>query len=176
MTPVAAVVRGAAAGLAGTVAMDLLLWERYRREGGSDTFVAWDLSAGLEGYEEAPAPAEVGRRIVEGYLQKELAPGTARWMNNAVHLLTGTQWGVVHGILAGSSGRSGPMAGVRTGMMAWLAGYALLAPAGLYQPIWRYPPAVLARDAGGHLVYGVVAAAAFGLLAGSGGGGGGDGD
>ncbi len=164
VTPVGAVVRGAVAGLAGTVAMDLFLWERYRRDGGVDGFVAWESSAGLDGYAGAPAPAEVGRRIVAGYLQRELPDGTARAMNGAVHLLTGIQWGVVHGVLAGTSGRSGPVSGVRTGLTAWLASYALLAPAGLYQPIWTYPAAVLAKDAAGHMVYGLTTAAAFRLL------------
>jgi hypothetical protein len=166
ITPVGAVVRGAVAGLAGTVAMDLLLWGQYRRDGGIDEFAAWESSAGLGGYAGAPAPAEVGRRIVAGYLQRELPDGTARAMNNAVHLLTGLQWGVVHGLLAGTSGRSGGVSGVRTGLTAWLASYALLTPAGLYQPLWTYPVAVLAKDAGGHLVYGLTTAAAFRLLAG----------
>ena len=166
ITPVGAVVRGAVAGLAGTLAMDVCLWEQYRRDGGPDGFPAWESSAGLAGYGGAPAPAEVGRRIVAGYLQRELPDGTARAMNNAMHALTGMQWGVVHGILAGTSGRSGPVAGVRTGLTAWLASYALLGPAGLYQPIWTYPAAVLAKDAGGHLVYGLATAAAFRLLGG----------
>lgn len=165
ITPVGAVVRGAVAGLAGTFAMDVFLWERYRRDGGTDGFAAWESSAGLEGYAGAPAPAEVGRRIVAGYLQRELPDGTARAMNNAMHVLTGVQWGVVHGLLAGTSGRSGPVSGVRTGLTAWLASYALLAPAGLYEPIWTYPAPVLAKDAAGHLVYGLGAAAAFKLLA-----------
>jgi hypothetical protein len=166
ITPLGAVVKGAVAGIAGTLAMDLFMWARYRQDGGTDEFLDWEFSAGLESYDAAPAPALVGKRIVEGYLQKELPPETARLMNNAVHLLTGTQWGVVHGILAGSSGRGGILSGVRTGLMAWLASYALLAPAGLYEPIWAYPPEVLAKDASAHLVYGLATAATFKALAG----------
>jgi hypothetical protein len=145
--------------------MDAFMWERYRRAGGGDEFVAWETSAGLESYDGAPAPAQVGRRIVEGYLQTQLPPSSARAMNNAVHVLTGVQWGVVHGILAGSGGRRGPLGGVRTGLSAWLSSYALLAPAGLYEPIWKYPPKVLADDASAHLVYGLATAAAFIVLA-----------
>jgi hypothetical protein len=168
--PLGAVIKGALAGLAGTLAMDLAMWADYRRGGGTDAFSTWETSAGLASYDGAPAPAQVGRRIVEGYLQTGLPPRTARLMNNAMHALTGTQWGVVHGILAGTSGRSGSLAGVRTGMVAWLSSYALLAPAGLYEPIWTYPPPVLAKDAGAHLVYGLTTAAAFQLLAGRGAG------
>jgi hypothetical protein len=167
-TPVGAVVKGGLAGIAGTLAMDLAIWADYRRGGGSDPFLAWETSAGLESYDAAPAPAQVGRRIVEGYLQEELPPTTARLVNNAMHLLTGTQWGVVHWILAGTSGRTGPLSGARTGLMAWLSSYAVLTPAGLYEPIWTYPPPVLAKDAAAHLVYGLTTAAAFKLLAGRG--------
>jgi hypothetical protein len=55
-------------------------------------------------------------------------------------------------------------------MTAWLASYALLAPAGLYEPIWKYRPEVLAKDASAHLVYGLATAGAFRVLAGRGGG------
>ncbi len=164
VTPVEAVVNGVLAGTAGTLAMDLLMWVRYRRGGGEDGFVDWETSAGLEGYDQAPAPAQVGRRILEGYLQKELPQESARLVNDTMHLLTGAQWGVVHGILAGSSGRSGLVSGVRTGLMAWLASYALLTPPGLYEPLWTYPPRVLADDASAHLVYGLTTATAFRVL------------
>jgi hypothetical protein len=166
ITPLGAVIKGALAGMAGTLAMDLAMWADYRRGGGPDAFLPWETSAGLASYDGAPAPAQVGRRIVEGYLQKELPPSTARPVNNAMHALTGTQWGVVHGILAGTSGRSGPLSGVRTGLVAWLSSYGLLTPAGLYEPIWTYPPPVLAKDAAAHLVYGLTTAATFRLLAG----------
>jgi hypothetical protein len=165
LTPLGAVVRGAAAGIAGTLAMDLFMWERYRRNGGGDDFPTYESSAGVHDYEGAPAPAQVGRRIVEGYLQRELPQSSARLMNNTVHALTGVQWGVVHGLIAGSGGRRGPLGGVRTGITAWLSSYALLAPAGLYEPIWKYPPKVLADDASAHLVYGLATAAAFIVLA-----------
>ncbi len=165
LTPLGAVVRGAAAGMVGTLAMDRFMWERYRKGGGADDFPTWEFSAGLHDYDGAPAPAQVGRRIVEGYLHTQLPPSSARLMNNAVHLLTGVQWGVVHGILAGSGRRRGPLGGLRTGLTAWLASYGLLAPAGLYEPIWKYPPKVLADDASAHLVYGLGTAAAFLVLA-----------
>ncbi|MCA1657580.1 MAG: hypothetical protein LC713_07740, partial [Actinobacteria bacterium] len=90
ITPLGAVIKGALAGVAGTGAMDLLMWARYRAEGGGDGFLDWEFSAGLASYDGAPAPAQVGRRIVEGYLQTELPPSSARLVNNTVHVLTGT--------------------------------------------------------------------------------------
>ncbi len=41
LTPPGVVVRGAAAGAVGTVAMDLLWFSRYRRNGGDSRFVDW---------------------------------------------------------------------------------------------------------------------------------------
>jgi len=166
LTPAGAIVRGAAAGLAGTLAMDLLWYRRYRGGGGDDGFLAWELSAGTTGYEQAGAPAQVGRRVVEGYLQRELAPESARTMNNAVHLLTGVSWGLVHGILMASAGSRRARHGLATGATAWAASYALLAPAGLYKPMREYPPAVLWKDLSAHLVFGLATGAAFRALTG----------
>ena len=62
--------------------------------------------------------------------------------------------------------RRRPAYGLLTGMTAWTASYATLAPAGLYQPIWSYPVPVLLEDASAHAVYGLVTGTVFTLLAG----------
>jgi len=92
-TPAGTILRGAVAGLAGTLAMDLLWYRRHRRDGGEDGFLDWESSAGTTSYEQAGAPAQVSKRIAEGYLQRELPPESARTMNNAMHLLTGSRLG-----------------------------------------------------------------------------------
>jgi hypothetical protein len=165
MKPIVIIAKGAAAGLAGTLAMDLLWYRRYRRDGGEDGFLAWETSAGTKSYDEAGAPAQVGKRIVEGYRQRELPPQSARSMNNAVHLLTGVGWGALHGIASTSSGRLPATAGLATGAAAWAASYAMLAPAGVYKPMWEYPPGVLWKDLSAHLVFGLGTGVAFGALA-----------
>jgi hypothetical protein len=162
--PIGAVVKGAVAGLAGTVAMDLLWYRRYRREGGEDGFLDWEFSAGTTSYDEAGAPAQVGKRIVEGYLQRELPPSSARPMNNAVHLLTGVGWGATHGIALTSLGALPLGAGLLTGATAWGASYAMLAPAGLYKPMWEYAPRVLWKDLSAHLAFGLGTGLAFRAL------------
>lgn len=168
ITPIGALMRGALAGLVGTTAMDLVLFRRYRRSGGADGPIEWEFSAGTESYEAAAAPAQVGRRIVEGALQIELDPKTARAMNNAVHWATGAFWGAAHGLLAGSTPQPRTSYGVGTGALAWAASYALLTPMKLYEPPWKYPGSVLAKDLNAHLAYGVGTAAAFRLLVGEG--------
>ena len=57
MTPVGAVVRGLVASAIGTLAMDLLLFARYKRGDGKSGFRRWELSADLNGWDQAPAPA-----------------------------------------------------------------------------------------------------------------------
>ena len=73
-TPIRALVTGAVAGTAGTLAMDLLWYRRYKHNGGEDGFLEWEFSSGTANYEQAAAPAQVGKRLVEGYLQTELSP------------------------------------------------------------------------------------------------------
>jgi len=45
--------RGVVAGAVGTLAMDLIWWRRYRRGGGDDGFVDWDLATSTAGFDEA---------------------------------------------------------------------------------------------------------------------------
>jgi len=54
------------AGAFGMAAMDALLFARYRRGGGDNSLEAWELSSDVSGWEQAPAPAQVGKRLVEG--------------------------------------------------------------------------------------------------------------
>jgi len=66
MTPVGAVARGLAAAAVGTLAMDLLLFARYKRGDGKSGFRTWELSSEIESWEQAPAPAQVGKRLFGG--------------------------------------------------------------------------------------------------------------
>jgi hypothetical protein len=85
MTPVHAVVRGLVAAAVGSVATDALLYRRYRRGGGETRFADWELSSGLDSWEDSPAPAHVGKRLVEGLFDIELPAQRARLVNNVTH-------------------------------------------------------------------------------------------
>ena len=52
MTPVRAIAGGLAAGTIGTMAMDALLFARYRRGGGEDSFRVWEFSSDVSSWEE----------------------------------------------------------------------------------------------------------------------------
>jgi len=165
MSPIGAVGRGVVAGAVGTAAMDLLLYRRYRRGGGSDRFLEWELSAGLSDWDGAPAPALVGKRVVEGLFQVELAPRWARLTNNVTHWAFGIMWGGQYGVAAGSARVPRAWYGLVLGTVVWGSGYVVLPLAKLYKPIWEYDAATLARDYSGHLLYGAATGLVFRVLA-----------
>jgi hypothetical protein len=85
-TPLGAVGRGLAAGAVGTLAMDLLLYARYRRGGGKQHLFAWEFSSGLSSWDEAPVPGQVGKRLFEGLFQKKLPPQRAELVTELANL------------------------------------------------------------------------------------------
>lgn len=163
-TPLGAIFRGVVAGAVGTAAMDLLLYRRYRRGGGTEKFLDWELSTNLTGWDKAPAPAQIGKRIVEGFTGQTLPPQRAAFMNNLMHWAYGIGWGTAYGVLAGSLSRPFVALGIPFGSVVWASGYAVLPTAGVYKPIWEYDPKTLWKDLSAHLAYGTGTAAAFALL------------
>jgi hypothetical protein len=167
MTPLGAVARGLVAGAAGTVAMDALLYARYRRGHGDEAFEPWESSSGLDSWEQAPAPAQVGKRLVEGLFDRKLSPQRARLVNNITHWAYGILGGVQYGIVAGSLPTPRIRYGLPFGAGVWAAGYVVLPAAKLYQPIWDYDRVTLTKDLSAHLVYGLGTATTLRLLAGA---------
>lgn len=165
VSPVRTVLRGVAAGAAGTLAMDLVWYRHYRRSGGEDGFADWEFSASTKSWDDAGAPAHVGRRVLEGLLQRELPDEAAAMTNNATHWVTGLAWGALYGLVAGSATRTpSPAAGAALGAAAFATSYAVLPAAKLYRPIWEYDVKTLAKDLTGHLVFGLGTAALFRTL------------
>jgi hypothetical protein len=164
VTPIGALARGLVAGAVGTAVMDGLLFSRYRRAGGDAGFEAWETSKGLSGWEDAPAPAQVGKRLVEGLFGIRLPPARARLVNNITHWAYGMLGGAQYGLVAGSLARPRILYGLPFGASVWAAGYVVLPAAKLYKPIWQYDAATLANDLSAHLVYGVATATALQAL------------
>src|SRR4051812_31361953 len=101
VTPIGAIVRGLVAGAAGTLAMDLFLYARYKRGGGTTGFPKWELSTEITSWEQAPAPAHVGKRLIEGLFQQELPKERAPLVNNVTHWGYGMLSGAGYGVVAG---------------------------------------------------------------------------
>jgi hypothetical protein len=163
-TPAGAVARGLLAATVGTLAMDLVLFARYKKGGGKERFHDWEFSTDVKAWADAPAPAQVGRRLYEGLFRVQLPDDDARLVNNITHWAFGVLAGVPYGVLAGSLRNPRVAYGAAFGTGVWATGYAVLPKAGLYKKITEYDQATLAKDLGAHLVYGLATAAVFKLL------------
>jgi hypothetical protein len=151
-----ALLGGAFAGAFGTLAMDLLWYVRYRRGGGQSGFTTWELSAGLHSWEDASAPAHVGKLMYEAALRRELPARHAALTSTVMHWGYGINWGVVFAIALGSRHRPRYRQGVLLGVLVWLTSYAVMPIAGFYKPIWQYDAKTLWEDLSAHLLYGFV--------------------
>lgn len=147
-TPLAAVGKGLAAGAVGTGAMTAAQMAAMKIRGG----------------EASNTPAEVGRRIVEGVLRREVPEERMDALNNAMHVLYGTSWGAVYGIVQASRRPRSPRHGLAFGLAVWGVSLVQLPAMKLAPPVWEYPPDELAADVSFHLVYGLSVAAAFAAI------------
>ena len=162
--PLAAVVGGLLAGAVGTVCMDTVRYQRYRRAGGTDKPLAWEFPP-VETWEKAPDPGQVAKRVIEGFTQREL-PDRWAWLTSTVmHWGFGSGAAVGYGILVGSLRKRSPLYGLPFGAAVWITGYLVLPEGGLYKPIWEYDRKTLADDLTAHLAYGAGTGTAFWLLA-----------
>lgn len=160
-TPIAVVAGGLIAGAAGTAAMDALLYARYRRAGGTSGILEWEFSSTVHTWEAAPAPAHVGKRLIDGLFQVDLADHRARLVNNVTHWGYGILNGAAYGLVAGSLASPRYRHGALFGASVWASGYVVLPLTGLYKPMWEYDRKTLARDLSAHLVYGLATATAY---------------
>ena len=71
LTPLAAVAGGLVAGAVGTVCLDAVEYLRYRRKDGKESPLAWEF-APVDSWEQAQAPGQVARRVIEGFTQHPL--------------------------------------------------------------------------------------------------------
>jgi hypothetical protein len=164
MTPLAAVVAGSLAGAVGTVCLDTVHYLKYRRTGGKQAPLEWEF-APVDSWENAPDPGQVGKRLIEGFTQRELPDRWAWPVSTVMHWSYGSAWGALYGILAGSSRRPRIWYALPFGAVVWVSGYLVLPEGGLYKPIWEYDAKTLATDLSAHLAYGAGTGATFWLLA-----------
>ncbi len=158
--------RGALAGVAGTAAMDLFQYLKYRAGGANDGPVSWEFSS-VTGWEGAPAPAQIGKRAFEAVFTRKLPDRAANRVNNVMHWGYGISWAAALGLVAASTERTRARLGPVFGTVVFLADYVVLPPTGLYQPIWTYDAKTLGKDWASHLVYGTATGFALRALLGA---------
>jgi hypothetical protein len=155
---------GAVAGAAGTAAMDLLLYGRYRRNGGTESLWQWEFSGGVRTWKDASAPGQVGEKVERLVTGHQPPDEWARATTNIVHWATGIGWGLQYGALASSRSWHPWLRALGLGPLAWLSSYVILPLARVYRPIWEYDAHTLGEDLSAHLVYGATTSAAFAVL------------
>lgn len=158
------VIRGATAGVIGTLVMDAWLYRDYRHDGGNTDFPDWESSKGLVSWEKAPAPALAAKRLLEGGLKLEVSPRYARFLNNVMHWGFGVANGAGYGLFLSSRRKPKVWFGLPFGAVVWAAGYVVLPALGVYKPIWKYDVETLRKDLSAHLVFGTTTAAVYDLL------------
>lgn len=165
-TPLNAVARGLVAGVVGTACMTAaqMLYAKLqppapREDQGSS-------SEPQDPWEGASAPAQVGRRVIEGVFHGEVPPERIALLTNVMHWGYGTGWGAVYGLAQGGR-RTRPLRdGLLFGTGVWVMAYVQLVPMGIYEPPWKYSIKNLASEWGFHLVHGPGVAAAYRVIAG----------
>ena len=159
-TPLGALVRGLVAGGAGTALMAAYQELVQSGERGDN-----QQADEAERWQQAPAPAQVAKRILEGVFRKQVGADQIPLLTTVMHWLYGTAQGGMYGLVQ-ETFRMNPIAsGLAFGTGVWTLSYAQLVPMGIYEPPWRYPAKTLAVDLSYHLVYGVGVAGAYETLA-----------
>jgi hypothetical protein len=156
---------GALGGAVGTAAMDAVLYLRYRRGGGQQGPLEWEFSSSVKTWDGVSAPGLVGRRLLEGFLGRDVPDQWARSTQNVMHWATGMGWSAQFGAVAGSAKHRSWAWGLVLGPVVWSTGYVILPLAKIYKPMWDYDAKTLAKDLSAHLVYGVTTGVAISALA-----------
>lgn len=161
-TPLGAIARGPAARVIGTAAMTLhqKAISRIQSSRSCDRLCG-DGDAPQDPWKEAPTPALVGKRVIEGVFHRRVPADRIGALTTFMHWAYGIAWGGVYGTVQGTVRANPALLGPSFGAAVWAASYAELVPMGLYDPPWNYPPKTLANDLGYHATYGAGVAAGY---------------
>src|ERR1700691_769524 len=118
LTPLAAVAAGLLAGAVGTVCLDAVHYLKYRREGGTESPLAWEF-APVSTWETAPDPGQVAKRLIEGFTQSKLPDRSAGPISTAAHWAFGSANAAIYGVVAGSARPPHPAYSVAFGAAVW---------------------------------------------------------
>ena len=95
------------------------------RAGGSKGPLAWEFAA-VKRWDDAPAPGQVARRVIEGFTQREL-PDRWAWVGSTVaHWAYGSLTAAAYGVVVGSLRQPRVLYGLPLGAAVWVGGYLVL--------------------------------------------------
>lgn len=152
---------GALAGAIGTLAMDVLWYTRARRQGSELRFAEWEVTRSLDRWADAPAPAQMGRKIIAAVTGEDPPVERAAAISNTMHWAYGTSSAAGYALAFPHPPR---WAGLALGAAVWASDYITLPLAGVYKPIWKYDATTLAKDLSAHLVFGAATDGALRVL------------
>ena len=163
-TALGAVARGLLAGAVGTAAMTAWqeLSSRLQSPGSEEGDGGGEPPQ--DPWEQASAPAQVARRVIEGVFQRDAPPESIPALTHGMHWGYGTGWGAVYGLVQGSRRTGSVGTGLAFGTGVWVMSYVQLVPMGLYELPSKYAPRELAMELSYHLVYGAGLGAAYAAL------------
>lgn len=160
-SPLAAVIKGALAGLVGGVAIRMAM---------SYAFSKAQQQPSPEQTTEAPSPAEdprekLVRKVASGVFETELSEDERKTWAEILHWQYSAFWGVALGILQATFGFPLWFFGILFGTIVWLAGPIVMLPAmKLSPPQHEIPPGEIAKGWYFHVIFGLATAISFRLL------------
>jgi uncharacterized membrane protein YagU involved in acid resistance len=113
---------------------------------------------------EAPAPAQLAKKVSETLLHKRVVKRQAPLITNAIHWGYGAALGGAYGLAASRLERNPLAQGLVFGTAVWCLAYATMSPLRIYEAPWRYPATTLGIDLSYHLAYGLGVAAVYDAL------------
>lgn len=126
-SPLAVILKGAVAGLLGTVVLTVAmqLVQRTLSDDGTDT------ENGPGGVDEASggAPEELAVRVASGVFGTRLSVDARRKLSLGVHWSYGTLWGIAYAVMRASVGLPTWMHATICGLVVWVVGPVTLIPA-----------------------------------------------
>jgi hypothetical protein len=161
MANLGAMAKGTIAGVAGTALMTAYQEAAARARGSSA--VAESLKEPRT-WAEAPASAQLAKKVSEGVLGKRVTKRRAPLIANVGRWSYGASLGAAYGLAASRFETNPILQGLAFGTAAWGAAHAALMPLGLSDSPWRAPRSELAVEISSHLVYGVGTAAVYEAL------------
>jgi hypothetical protein len=161
--------RGILAGTVGTAAMTVHQEIRQRLERGNEQQQDTDQppadDAERDPWESAPAPAQVGKRLIEGLFGRPVPVKAIPVLTQVMHWSYGSAWGGAYAVTRNSAPGRVRLLAPLFGLGVWAASYAELVPLGIYEPPWSYPLSSIADEIGYHLTYGAGVAVTYEILA-----------